>query len=105
MGLFSKKEDPLSERSRTLKGEIATLEAKIKKLSAQVGQTSNFSSGTATGLATPIPAAPVAAEPIFEETPNTRLKVESETLASAEHYNELGFRKFDLPGFIRRVQN
>src|SRR5262249_15966671 len=35
MGLFRKKPDPISERSRALSAEIAALEAQIKKLSAQ----------------------------------------------------------------------
>ncbi len=36
MGLFKKKPDPISDRSRALNGQIASLEAKIKKLTEQL---------------------------------------------------------------------
>jgi hypothetical protein len=103
MGLFTKKADPLSQRSRDLKNEIAALESKIKKLSSQVEQTSGAqNSGLLVSLG---PSAIALTEPIFEQTATPRLKGENESLMTEEHYNELGLRKFDLPALLRRMQH
>lgn len=107
MGLFKKKADPISERSRELKDQIAALESKIQKLSSQIGQTSGLPSAavfTTTDDLTPLPQVS-SGEPIFEESQRSRLQLEGEPMIAEEHYNEMGVRKFDLPGLIRRIQN
>src|SRR5207302_4366976 len=47
----------------------------------------------------------VAHEPIFEEVDLDPIKVQAESPATPEHYNELGIRKYDLPALVRRVGN
>ena len=66
MGLFNKKADPISERSKALKDEISALESKIKKLSTQIEQTSPGRSNVSKLLDVP-ENSPVAAtpEPVF----------------------------------------
>ena len=41
MGLFKKKADPISQRTKALNAEIAALEVKIKKLNSQPAPTPN----------------------------------------------------------------
>ena len=97
MGLFKKKADPISERSKALKAEIAALESKIQKLTVQTEQKSKLPDG----FHEPPAAAP---EPIFEEVNQARLQTPPETLGP-EHFNEMGVRKFDLAAWMRRLQN
>ena len=44
-------------------------------------------------------------EPIFEDLASDRLKARPETPSTPDHYNDLGVRKYDLPGLLRRVRN
>jgi hypothetical protein len=44
-------------------------------------------------------------EPIFEDVDRDRLKAQTETATTPEHYNELGVRKYDLPALLRRIRN
>ena len=119
MAFFKKKADPISDRARALTGEIAALEAKIKKLDTQLqqnpprkpsglrstalpdGRTISHSESAAP---VPAPAAPVR-EPIFEEIGNNRLQGRGEPGATPDHFNELGVRKYDLPALLRRLRN
>jgi hypothetical protein len=50
------------------------------------------------------PPAPKPHEPIFEEVDQDRLKARGE-VATPDHYNELGVRKYDLPALLRRIRN
>ncbi len=121
MGLFKKKPDPISERARTLNDQIVALESEIKKLSVKEAQASAPSASPAsrqprlrstalphgqTTLNSPAsaPPAPATPEPIFEEMDQQRLKNQAE-VATPEHYNELGVRKYDLAAFWRRIKN
>jgi hypothetical protein len=117
MPLFKKKVDPVSERAKALSAEIAALEAKIKKLDTQVqheppgprlrpaamphGAPTHHTPETQNGLATPKPGE--GGEPIFEKVDQKEL--DSQDATSAEHFNELGVRKYDLPALLRRVKN
>lgn len=120
MGFFKKKADPISDRAKALSDEIAALEAKIQKLDVQLQQNparrvsglrstalpdgrkiSHSSESTAAPAA---PAAPVSKEPIFEPVDQDRLKARGD-VATPEHYNELGVRKYDLPALLRRLRN
>lgn len=100
MGLFRKK-DPLSQRSRELKQEIAALEAKIKKLGSQSSESVSVAGLAAQPSGFSIPSA----EPVFEDVEKSRLKSQGEVMLTEEHYNEFGLRKFDLPALLRRWQN
>ena len=112
MGWFKKNADPISERARALTAEIAALEDQINKLSTQMeqAQTQPRLRSTAVPHGATIsnpspPVAPAARVPIFEEVDQNQLKARAEIEATAEHYNELGVRKYDLAAFIQRVKH
>lgn len=114
MGWFKKKADPLSERARMLTGEIAALEAQIKRLDSKLAsappaprlRSTALPHGAATVVHTPQPApTPAPTEPIFEEVNQNRLKSKSEPGATADHFNDLGVRKYDLVAVVRRIKN
>lgn len=108
MGLFKKKSDPISERARALNAEIAALESQIKKLQTSDSNDREYSSasvpsgGGAVPLVAPrTPQTPVQ-EIVFEKIEQKPLQAAS--VISEEHYNEMGVRKFDLPGLIQRIR-
>jgi hypothetical protein len=119
MGLLSKKNDPISDRARELNGEIADLEAEIKKLDTRLEKhpahahpklrstaiphagTVNYASHAPHQAAA---QAAVADEPIFEEVGQNLLKARADA-TTAEHFNELGVRKYDLPAMFGRLRN
>jgi hypothetical protein len=124
MGLFKKKPDPISDRARDLNDEIAALEAQIKMLDAKLQQepppaklrstaiphgetVQRGAESEAAKLETRNPkpeTTPPPHEPIFEEVDQARLKSRGE-VATPEHYNDLGVRKYDLPALLRRIRN
>src|SRR5579872_1507665 len=103
MGWFHKKTDPISERARALKEEIAALEAQIKRLDSKLEpgppaprlRSTALPHGAANAPSAP-PPAPAPREPIFEEVDQHRLQAKGETVMTKEHYNDLGVRKYDL---------
>ncbi|HXF09824.1 MAG TPA: hypothetical protein VN625_03500 [Desulfuromonadaceae bacterium] len=107
--------DPLSERTRALNEQIATLEAQIKKLDHQLqspGSKPKLRSTTlpygATAPKKPEPAPvptpqPKPEEPVFEEIKAKAVPPPEE--ASPDRYNELGVRKYDLPALWNRIRN
>jgi cell division protein FtsB len=112
MTWFSKKADPISDRARALSAEIASLEEQIKLLDnrlqrqqaqppprSAVPEPANNSRLTLPGSA----PSPVQ-DPIFEEVGRDRLKARGEAAAAADHYNELGVRKYDLPALLQRIR-
>lgn len=111
-----KKPDPLSDRARALNDEIAALEAQIKKLDAQVASAPVASAAPAPklrstmlphgSLTQPHHATPAARhDPIFEKVDLERLSAKGEAAAAAEHFNELGVRKYDIAGWFERIKN
>jgi cell division protein FtsB len=109
MGIFKKKADPISERSRQLTARIADLESKIKHLNRQAVpedqrrlRSTAYPSG-ATSAARPAASAPNG-EPVFERVDQKQLKDASEPLATARHYNDMGSRKFDLMALAERIK-
>ena len=107
MGFFKKKPDPISDRSRQLNGQIASLEAKIKKLNEQLEDDSSRPRSIANANdATVNSATPKAArsEPVFEEVDQARLKAAAEPEATPQHFNELGARKYDLFAVWQRLK-
>lgn len=122
MAWFKKKPDPLSDRARALNDEIASLEAQIKQLDTQLQEApppaklrstarprgesiqrgAESPASSSAGNTKPETSPPQ--EPIFEEVDQDRLKSRGE-IATPEHYNELGVRKYDLPALLRRIRN
>ena len=111
MGPAKKKIDPISDRSRALTDQIAALEAEIKKLDTQLQRVSTpkFRSTAIPHGATvarthepPAPPPPPASEPVFEEVKSLR---DTEETAAPDQFNELGVRKYDLPGLFSRIRN
>jgi cell division protein FtsB len=107
---WKQKSDPVSERARALNSKIAALEAQIKKLNSETSK----SSASPRLRSTAVPhgatvshksAPPVSSEPIFEDVDQKRLKSQTEIIAPQEHFNELGVRKYDLAGLLRRWKN
>ena len=104
MGPAKKKNDPISDRSRALNEQIAALESEIQKLDTQLQRapTPKFRSTAiphgATVARTHEPPAP---EPVFEEVKSLR---DTEETAAPDQFNELGVRKYDLPGLFNRIR-
>ncbi|MBM3837680.1 MAG: hypothetical protein FJ398_06905 [Verrucomicrobia bacterium] len=117
MGLFKKKPDPISDRSRALEAQIAALEAQIRQLHSKVQKEqtqprvrSSVTPGQMTGAApsvsptaSTLPAS--AREPVFEliSPPNTPPASAEESTPARD--NELGVRKHDLAAAWRRIRN
>jgi hypothetical protein len=99
-----KKTDPISERARALNDQIVSLEAEIKRLDNQLQHTpvprlrSTAMPHGATVARTPGPPPP---EPVFEEVKPLRTADET---APPDQFNELGVRKYDLPGLLGRLR-
>src|SRR5262245_28261602 len=111
MALFRKKADLISDRSRALNQEIADLEAQIKRLDSRLPREPDEprlrSTAIPHGNHVPYPTEPsqpklIAHEPIFEEVKQNRLMAREEGDAAAEHFNDLGVRKYDLAALLRR---
>jgi hypothetical protein len=119
MGWLNKKSDPVSERARVLNSEIAALEAQIKELDGRLhrGQVQPRLRSTAVphGVTIKHPAvvetdhfgaAPGPHEPVFEEVNQDRLTARPLEVNNApEMFNDLGVRKFDFPGLLRRLRD
>ncbi len=110
MGLFKKKADPISDRTRSLNAEIAELEAQIKKLDAQLQQPASQlrtgSSTTSDGLRRN-PAAQVPHKshvPVFEANDFQGHKAPLDSVATSQHFNDLGVRKYDIVAAFRRFR-
>lgn len=110
MGPAKKKPDPISDRSRVLTDQIAALEAEIRKLDTQIQRapTPKFRSTAIPHGATvartyePSPPPPPVHEPVFEEV---KPLPDTEETAAPDQFNELGVRKYDLPGLFNRIRN
>lgn len=98
-----KKVDSLDGRSRKVEAEIAKLERQIKKLSAKVerGQDHVPFQGQKTRVA----AGAAGSQAAFEELGANKRLIETEDSQDPDVYNEMGVRKYDLPGFWRRLKN
>ncbi|MBI5383751.1 MAG: hypothetical protein HZA90_03600 [Verrucomicrobia bacterium] len=113
MGWFNHKKDPISKRARELQAQIEQLEAQIHNLSAEAARSQpRLRSTTLPALketarpAPPGPANPTkpASEQVFEKVDHQRLQASPDAEAQVL-YNELGVRKYDLPGAWSRMKN
>jgi hypothetical protein len=108
MGLFKKKADPISDRSKALNAQIAALEAQIKDLDAKLQQAPPANRIVpAREHAAPLDRrghhAQLHREPIFEPVDH-RLESASGDEQTPDHYNDLGVRKYDLAAAWRRFR-
>lgn len=104
MGLFRKKADPISARSRALNSEIAALEAKIRRLDAQLQVRRPGGRDGAVPARRTTAGNQREAGPVFEPSDYQRRGGTEEPESTPDHFNELGVRKFDLPAMLRRVK-
>jgi hypothetical protein len=110
MGLFKKNPDPITDRSRELNAKISELESEIKKLSEEVqpGPAQrvrlNANPKSAGITAPPVAGARRPSDPIFEKVDQNPLKAPTESPATAQHFNELGVRKYDLLSLLERIR-
>jgi hypothetical protein len=107
MGFLKRKADPISERSKALNAQIASLEAQIKRLDTKLQQNTNQprlrSTTPPRGPAAPTPNHSSASEPIFEPVDPRRLEPSTEhETGTPDHYNDLGVRKYDLAALFKR---
>jgi len=121
MAWFRKKTDPISDRARELNEEIADLEQKIKKLDSRMQSESESEQSQPRLRSTVLPHGetlthaadapeppeppPVTHEPIFEDVNLKHIKTHAELGDTPEHFNELGIRKYDLPGLLQRIRH
>ncbi len=109
MGLFKKKPDPISERSRELTARIAHLQSRIKKLGQEAEpddrpriRSTAYPQGTA---GSPRKSGPARnSEPVFERVDRNHLKDPPEPLTTARHFNELGAPKYNLVALLERIK-
>ena len=117
MGWLKRKADPLQTRQRILNTQIAELETRIRRLSAQLParpqgaaevppvsprSSPPASPATASVAAPPAAPRPATTQPMPRPAPKPS-PVVPEPAAHPELYNELGVRKFDLAGAWRRL--
>ena len=109
MPLFRKKADPISTRSKELNSQISALEAQINQLNTSIEKSRSHPRVRSTARPhTPTVAAapaPVPREPVFEQLDYQKSKVPPEIESSPERYNDLGVRKYDVLGALRRLHN
>jgi hypothetical protein len=106
MGLFKKKPDPINERARSLNARIAELENQIQRLSDEA----KHAPTPPRIRSTTIPSAATSStqsvrpqvEPVFVEITHKNATPSAETVPEPALYNDLGVRKYNLFGAIRR---
>lgn len=107
MPLFRKKADPISTRSKELNSQITALEAQIQSLSTKIERSKSHprvrSTAVPHGPTVISGPAPAPREPVFEQLNYQKAKDQPEAESSPERYNDLGVRKYDILGAIRRV--
>jgi len=106
MALFQKKRDPILEREARLKSELAEVEARIRKLDAELRRKAEAEpkvrSTTRPGVPTPAAAESPLAEPALEDLRPLAAKNPFETDAATARLNAQGMARFDLAGTLRR---
>jgi hypothetical protein len=109
MALFRKKEDPLSTRSKELNAQIHALESQIKQLNQKIEHGKSYprvrSTAVPHGPTVDLGHAPVPKDPVFEQIEYKKAREHTEIESRAEHYNDLGVRKYDLVRLFRRFTN
>lgn len=109
MAFSKKKNDPITDKAQALNAEIAALEAAIKTLDSQLARSveprfrsTALPAGETISRSVEKPTPPKPAEPVFEEVSQAKLAARPEV---PELFNDLGVRKYDLPGLFSRMRN
>ena len=97
----SRKKDTLDGRSREVEAELARLERQIKKLAAKAER----SKAHVPFQGQRVKPATATAGAGFEDLGQDGRIIETDDSQDPEVYNEMGVRKYDLPGFWRRIKN
>lgn len=105
MPIFKRKSDPISARAKELSAQITRLETEIRQLSSRIDgkpnqprvRSTTLPHGPTVRVQNPGPVS----EHIFEQLETASASPEVESTPS--HYNELGVRKFDLLGALKRL--
>jgi hypothetical protein len=109
MPLFRKKVDLISERSKELNSQISALEAQIKQLGNKIEHSQSHprvrSTAVPHGPTVVSGPAPPPRDPVFEQLTYQKSKEQPEVDLGADRYNDLGVRKYDLAGAVRRLYN
>jgi cell division protein FtsB len=109
MPLFRKKADPISARSKELNAQITALEAQIKTLNQKIEHGKSYprvrSTAVPNGPTVNLGHAAAPKDPVFEQIDYKKAKEQPEVEGTAEHYNDLGVRKYDLVRAFRRFSN
>ncbi len=107
MGFLWKKTDPISERGRTLKVEIALLEEQIQRLNADLEQSKAQPKLRSTALphSQTQTVSPNSAAPVFEKVDHGRIHTLVDAQNSPAHLNELGARQYDLLAVWQRFKS
>jgi hypothetical protein len=111
MGFFKKKTDPITDRSKALNAQIASLEAQIKALDQTLRQPSTRPVARPAAVAQGVAAgngkrARVATrEPVFEPVDRQHLVQAPEQEHTPDHFNDLGVRKYDLAAAWQRFKD
>jgi hypothetical protein len=109
MGLFKKKADPISDRTKALNAQIAALEAQIKKLDGRLHREASEPRSRPHGISRnqSSTANHQAAhrEPIFEAVDHRPLQPAQEESQTPDHFNDLGVRKYDFSAAWKRWRN
>ena len=122
MGLFSKKSDPIASKAKELESQIAAVQLQIKQLNRKLDQpepepkpvtpkangheqvlapTPVRSTVTPHGSRVLPPRSLPPREPIFESVDQGAPAAQADP--SKAHFNDLGVRKYDLPGAWKRL--
>ena len=110
MAIFKRKPDPVAERTRALNSEIAALEAQIQECKSTLDRcgdrtTERNRSTFSQAVQQMPPSRIVRPELDLEEVDQRPLTSVSGAPSGSVYVNELGVRKYDLPGFFSRVRN
>jgi hypothetical protein len=106
MGLFRPKPDPSAQRERELQAQIASLKGQIQQINRKMAAEQAQPKLKSTALphtaarATPLPHQNDA--PTFEPVHPPASRSPEPVEVSADQYNELGIRKYDLAAVWRR---
>ncbi|HTG43918.1 MAG TPA: hypothetical protein VK633_05240 [Verrucomicrobiae bacterium] len=109
MPLFRKNSDPITARSKELNEQISALEAQIKQLSGKIDHSKSHprvrSTAVPRGPTLLVEPSPPPRDPVFEQITYQKSKEQPEIELTPDRYNDLGVRKYDLLGAVRRLQN
>lgn len=104
MALFRRKRDPIREREERVRAQLAEIQARLNKLSAEAAQAPTEPRWRSTAQPNPTPAAsaPATSAPAFEQVNHQRVQNPFDPRARPAHLNERGIARYDLFGSWRR---